>query len=150
MRHSHPQNPKPHIRWDWISWDSKPSVADPGFSPGGCANSQKCYYFSIFFPKTAWKWKNLDPQGGARPWRRPLDPPMAMFGHTCHWRIQDFPERRQLRKWDYFANFLPKTAWKWKNFDLGLHLWRPLDPPMFLMVMSIYFHPLVWEIYMCK
>ena len=33
--------------------------------PRGCANSQKCYYFSIFLPKTAWKWKNLDP-GGAR------------------------------------------------------------------------------------
>ena len=29
-----------------------------------------------FFPKTAWNWKNLDPQGGARPWRPPLDPPM--------------------------------------------------------------------------
>ena len=24
------------------------SVADPGFSPVGCANSQNCYYFSIF------------------------------------------------------------------------------------------------------
>ena len=24
------------------------AVADPGFSPGGCANSQNCYYFSIF------------------------------------------------------------------------------------------------------
>ena len=23
----------------------------------------------------------------------------------------------QLPKWDYFANFLPKTAWKWKNLD---------------------------------
>ena len=29
-------------------------VADPGFSRGGCTNSQKCYYFSIFLPKTAW------------------------------------------------------------------------------------------------
>ena len=26
-------------------------VADPGFSPGGGANSQKCYYFSIFCRK---------------------------------------------------------------------------------------------------
>ena len=39
--------------------------------PGGCPNSQKCYYFSIFLPKTAWKWKNLDSQGDARPWRAP-------------------------------------------------------------------------------
>ena len=29
------------------------AVVDPGFSRGGCANSQKCYYFSIFLPKTA-------------------------------------------------------------------------------------------------
>ena len=28
-------------------------VADPGFSPGGCANSQNCYYFSNFCQKTA-------------------------------------------------------------------------------------------------
>ena len=42
-------------------------VADPGFSPGGCANSQKCYYFSNFLPKTAWKWKNLDLRGARVP-----------------------------------------------------------------------------------
>ena len=49
------------------------SVADPGFSRRLCANSQKCYYFSIFLPKTACKWKNLDTQGvgGARPWCPP-------------------------------------------------------------------------------
>ena len=29
------------------------SVVDPGFSRGECGNSQKCYYFSIFLPKTA-------------------------------------------------------------------------------------------------
>ena len=29
----------------------QPSVADPGFSPGGCANSQNCYYFSNFCQK---------------------------------------------------------------------------------------------------
>ena len=35
--------------------------------------------------------------------------------------------RRQLPKWDYFENILPKTAWKWKNLDpRGAHLWRPL------------------------
>ena len=39
--------------------------------PRGCANSQNCYYFSNFLPKIAWKWKNLDSQGGARPWRSP-------------------------------------------------------------------------------
>ena len=44
--------------------------------PRGGANSQKCYYFSILSPKTAWKWKNLGPRGGAHPWCPPLDPPM--------------------------------------------------------------------------
>ena len=29
------------------------TVADPGFSSGGCANSQYCYYFAIILPKTA-------------------------------------------------------------------------------------------------
>ena len=34
------------------------------------------------------------------------------------WRIQDFPDGGQLPKCYYFANLLPKTAWKWKNWDL--------------------------------
>ena len=29
------------------------TVADPGFPRGGGANSQNCYYFAIFLPKTA-------------------------------------------------------------------------------------------------
>ena len=34
------------------------------------------------------------------------------------WRIQDFPQGgRQLPKVLLFFNFLPKTAWKWKNLD---------------------------------
>ena len=52
------------------------AVADLGFSPGGGANSQKCYYFSILSQKTAWKWKNLGPQGGRASLVPPLDPPM--------------------------------------------------------------------------
>ena len=40
------------------------TVVDLGFFRSGCANSQKCYYFPIFSPKTVWKWKNLDPHGG--------------------------------------------------------------------------------------
>ena len=53
------------------------SVADPGFSPGGCANSQNCYYFSIFCWKLHENERIWTPGGGgARPWRPPLDPPM--------------------------------------------------------------------------
>ena len=57
--------------YDIIFW-VQTALADPGFSPGGCTNSQKCYYFSIFLPKTTWKWKNLQPQGGAS-----LAPPLG-------------------------------------------------------------------------
>ena len=40
---------------------------------GGGAN----ILFDRFFPKTAWKWKKFDPEGGgARPCAPPLDPPM--------------------------------------------------------------------------
>ena len=55
-------------------------VADPGFPREGCANPQGWGANLLFgqnFPKTAWKWKNLEPEGGGmRPWRPPLDPPM--------------------------------------------------------------------------
>ena len=37
--------------------------------PGGGANSQSGCANLFFRPKTAWKWKNLDP--GGRPWRPP-------------------------------------------------------------------------------
>ena len=54
------------------------AVADPGFSPGGGANSQKCYYFSIFCRKLHENERIWTPRGGgARPWRPPLDPPMV-------------------------------------------------------------------------
>ena len=47
------------------------SVADPGFSPGGCANSQNCYYFSNFCRKLHENEIIWTPRGGARPWRPP-------------------------------------------------------------------------------
>ena len=42
-------------------------------TPWGHANIRFCQ----IFPKTAWNWKNLDPQGGARSSRPPLDPPLV-------------------------------------------------------------------------
>ena len=51
-------------------------VADPGFSRGGGANSKRSYYLAILFPKTAWNWKNFDPQGVGACLSPPLDPPM--------------------------------------------------------------------------
>ena len=49
-----------------------------------------------------------------------------------------FLRGRHLPKWVltyYFANFLTKTAWKWKDLDPGgAHPWCPLDPPMMLLL----------------
>ena len=39
------------------------------FPDGGAPTSKvgaPTHYLVKFFPKTAWKWKNLDPEGGAR------------------------------------------------------------------------------------
>ena len=58
------------------------SVADPGFSPGGCANSQDCYYFSNFCQKLHENERIWSPRGGgAHPLRPPLDPPMHLHDH---------------------------------------------------------------------
>ena len=43
---------------------------------GGGANSQKCYYFSIFCRKLHENERIWTP--GGRPWRPPLDPPMVL------------------------------------------------------------------------
>ena len=49
------------------------AVADPGFSPGGGANSQKCYYFSIFCRKLHENERIWTPRGG----RASLAPPLG-------------------------------------------------------------------------
>ena len=46
--------------------------------------------------------------------------PLSDSLHGCNqWRIQDFPRAGAPtpQSGDYFFNFLPKTAWKWKNLD---------------------------------
>ena len=48
-------------------------VADPGFSPGGGANSQKCYYFSTFCRKLHENERIWTPRGG----RASLAPPLG-------------------------------------------------------------------------
>ena len=44
--------------------------------PRGVRQLPKLLLFFKFLPKTAWKWKNLDPQGGRASLAPPLDPPM--------------------------------------------------------------------------
>ena len=45
-------------------------MADPGFSKRQAQKEVLTYYLARFSPKTAWKWKKLDPEG-----RTSLDPP---------------------------------------------------------------------------
>ena len=49
------------------------TVADPGFSPGGGANSQNCYYFSHFCRKLHENERIWTPRGG----RASLAPPLG-------------------------------------------------------------------------
>ena len=65
-------------------------MADPGFSPGGCANSQNCYYFSNFCRKLHENERIWTPRGGVRPWHPPLDPPMVTTSAT-YLHIVTFP-----------------------------------------------------------
>ena len=72
----------------WSRWSY--SVADSGFSPGGCANSQNCYYFSTFCRKLHENERIWTPRGGGAriPGAPPLDPPMLLantvtFGTSC-------------------------------------------------------------------
>ena len=68
-------------------------MADPGFPRRGGANPKvgaPTYYLVKNFPKTAWKWKNLDPEGrvpGAPP--PPLDLPMIL--PTFRWLAKKSP-----------------------------------------------------------
>ena len=58
------------------------SVTDLGFSRRG-KNPEfgaKTYYLAWFFPKTAWKWKQLDRGKNRHVLGTNLDPPMGVFG----------------------------------------------------------------------
>ena len=55
------------------------SVADPGFSPGGCANSQNCYYFSNFCQKLHENERIWTPRRG----RASLAPPLRSANVIC-------------------------------------------------------------------
>ena len=49
--------------------------------PQGGRQPPKLLLFFTFLPKTAWKWKNLDPQGG----RASLAPPLGSANAVCWW-----------------------------------------------------------------
>ena len=75
------------------------SVADPGFSPGGCANSQNCYYFSNFCRKLHENERIRT--GGEHPWRPPwirqwiftllVIQPVCYMPHLCSLNVRPSP-----------------------------------------------------------
>ena len=64
---------KPTLTWRINMKNSWTAVADPGFSPGGGANSQNCYYFSHFCRKLHENERIWTPRGG----RASLAPPLG-------------------------------------------------------------------------
>ena len=88
-------------------------MADLGFPRGGGANPQgggANLLFGKNFLKTAWKWKNSDPEGG----RSSLAPPLKSANdvHTLFWII-----------WHYNIIYLSPHNFLWRNFDI---MWRQL------------------------
>ena len=81
------------------------AVADPGFSPGGCANSQNCYYFSNFCQKLHENERIWTPGGGA-PLTPPLDPPML----CCKYQLQSNKAAPIYRIYSSFRD--PYFLWK--------------------------------------
>ena len=112
-------------------------MADPGFSPGGGANSQKCYYFSIFSRKLHENERIWTPRGGARPWRPPLDPPMHTIPR-CMWMFLreglspfEFSCNR-ISKIGIFVQLLMQIYWKGPNefqakFTFFVMLWIEIE-----------------------
>ena len=77
------------------------------FPQGGGANSQKCYYFSIFCRKLHENERIWTPRGGARPWRPPLDPPMVMSMVILQSSVGFRTSRRERLPY-IFSRFFPK------------------------------------------
>ena len=89
------------------------SVADPGFSPGGCANSQIAIIFQIF-AKNCMKMKVFGPPGGGGP-RVPGAPFRSANGYATETIVNSFVltnPRTQIGKWktdsrEEIVNYLP-------------------------------------------
>ena len=113
-------------------WDDR-TVADPGFPRVGGANPKvgvPTYYSVKVFPKTAWKWKNLDRGGGGLASLAPhLDPPMQKTEYpvlcTTHHRKISFG-KAQLWWTAVLKRKFQKIAWlqmkKLTNENTGIQI----------------------------
>ena len=96
--------------------------------PRGVRQLPKSLLFFKFLPKTAWKWKNLDPQGGgARPWRPPLDPPMMIILLTSKaewfWRTMRKADEQLYCISDCWVHWIINTRFSIENTFCIWHVW---------------------------
>ena len=88
-------------------------MADPGFSRGSAPTPKSAIIFHFFLPKTAWKWKNLDPHGGGAS----LAPPFwsASVGFHSHpAKVKSFPKGKSILSMNIQTKFT--SHWVWKAF----------------------------------
>ena len=72
--------------------------------PQGGRQLPKLLLSFTFLPKTAWKWKNLDPQGGRASLAPPLDPPMSL--NQAQYTVQEEHSVLTEQKWLSMRIFL--------------------------------------------
>ena len=133
------------------------TVADPGFPRGG--GGCKKLLFGHFSPKTAWNWKNLDLRGASlAPFLRSANAGFPRWEgcwfqkvagtNLLQWQILDFPVGGANSKSEcanlFFANFLPKTAWKWNNLDPPMYYLAKFSSKVYKIHKGLYFN-LIWR-----
>ena len=85
-------------------------VADPGFSPGGCANSQNCYYFSNFCRKLHENERIWTPRGGGR------DPGAALGSANAHSTQRYDPNAYRTRHIGLLGKDQDSDIWQMSRF----------------------------------
>ena len=104
------------------------AVADPGFSLGGGANSQKCYYFSIFCRKLHENERIWNPQGGRVSLAPPLDPPMHLIYVMKESVVQILPRPEKCsflssKRNQRGGSRIPRRRRHWTSGGGGYNIW---------------------------
>ena len=117
-------------------------MADPGFCPGGCANSKNCYYFSKFCQKLHENERIWTP-GGRASLAPPLDPSMLNMNYCrfqlgmlaalgtilqagVGWNVHDLYWMVGLWNRDIYGRYATQTIFTNLLLKLGITLWPSL------------------------
>ena len=114
-------------------------VADPGFSPGGGANSQNCYYFSHFCRKLHENERIWTPRGGRASLASPLGSANAIYyiflSQRSLWNNKQFtPEIGQISLFYLCIDFLIRIR---KQRKLKGRTWFRYVPSIRLKTMKL-------------